>query len=298
MSEQINIEEIIFQEPRKTFMEILKVNQREVTFANVLAYFFRPNETHGLGDLFIQSLMKTNCSEFLGKNKLEQNNVLFENADANNNQITLFEKKDEGVKVEYPTIDGNRIDIVIKKDDFVICIEFKINHDLDNPLEDYYKTITSKYSNKRCYFIVLTPYKKEVVYEKAQKFIANNFAFKQVILSHFIKNVKNNLVNDLLPNDQQNYFNDFIQTIDNRAIKSKRILLFEELNKKIPKLKYNAKKHNGFFEIQKKDFVLKIRIVENGWQFEKWIDNNRQPELKTLPKDTAFESLVTKIKTF
>ena len=63
MSEHKNIEEIIFQEPRKTFMEILKVNQREVPFANVLAYFFRPNEKHGLGDFFIQSLLNTNCQE-------------------------------------------------------------------------------------------------------------------------------------------------------------------------------------------------------------------------------------------
>ena len=100
----------------------------------------------------------------------------------------------------------------------------------------------------------------------------------------------------LKPENQ--YFTDFIQTVKNRTIKHQRILLFQRLQNEIPKLKYNAKKHNGFFEIQKKDFVLKIRIVENGWQFEKWIDNNRQPELKTLPKDTAFESLVTKIKTF
>ena len=33
----------IFKEPRKTFMEILKVNNREVPFANLLAFLFRPN---------------------------------------------------------------------------------------------------------------------------------------------------------------------------------------------------------------------------------------------------------------
>ena len=78
MSEQVNIDEIIFQEPRKTFMEILKVNQREVPFANVLAYFFRPNEKHGLGDLFIQSLLNTNCQE-LDKEKSIDKKLLLEN---------------------------------------------------------------------------------------------------------------------------------------------------------------------------------------------------------------------------
>ena len=299
MSKQVNIEEIIFQEPRKTFMEILKVNQREVPFANVLAYFFRPNEKHGLGDLFIQSLLNTDCQE-LDEEKSIDKKLLLDNYFTNDLlKQPIYRKVDfEDVKVEYPTIDGNRIDIVIKKDDFVICIEFKINHDLDNPLQDYVDTIYNDFPDKKFYFVVLTPFRKGAK-SKALDYLENNKnEFKQVILKHFFEKIQQGLPTDFALKPENQYFTDFIQTVKNRTIKHQRILLFHKLLKKIPELKYNSKKNNGFFEIQKKDFVLKIRIVENGWQFEKWIDNDRQPQSETLPKNTTFESLVTKIKTF
>ena len=299
MSEQINIEEIIFQAPRKTFMEILKVNQREVPFANVLAYFFRPNEKHGLGDLFIQSLLNTNCQE-LDKKKSITKKLLRENAFTPNLSkkriVRIINFND--VKVEYPTIAKNRIDIVIKTNDFVIAIEFKINHDLNNPLEDYVETIYNDFPDKKCYFVVLTPFRKEASGNALTYINSNKIQFKQVILRHFFENIHQNLPIDFSLKLDNQYFNDFIQTVKNRTIKHQRILLFKELNKKIPELKYNSKKHNGFFEIQKKDFVLKIRIIESGWQFEKWIDNKRQTESEILNTYTNFEILVTKIMAF
>ena len=299
MSEQVNIDEIIFQEPRKTFMEVLKVNQREVPFANVLAYFFRPNEKHGLGDLFIQSLLNTNCSE-LDEKKIIDKKLLLDNYFTDNlSNKRIYRKVDfKDVKVEYPTIDGNRIDIVIKKDDFVICIEFKINHDFNNPLQDYVKTIYNDFPQQKCYFVVLTPLRKEPKSKALDYLKGQNKEFKQVILKHFFENIQQSLPTDFSLKPENQYFTDFIQTVKNRTIKHQRFLLFQRLQNEIPELKYNSKKHNGFFEIQKKDFILKIRIVENGWQFEKWIDNNRQPQSETLRKDTIFESLVTKIKVF
>jgi len=53
-----NVEQIIFTEPRKTFLEILKVNQLEVQFANILAFFFRPNENYKLDTLFLDALLE------------------------------------------------------------------------------------------------------------------------------------------------------------------------------------------------------------------------------------------------
>jgi hypothetical protein len=40
---------------KKTYLEILKVSRREVPIANLLAYFFDPNESHGLGELYIKA---------------------------------------------------------------------------------------------------------------------------------------------------------------------------------------------------------------------------------------------------
>lgn len=137
--------EIFFSDPKKTFMEILKVHNKEVPFANLLAFFFRPKETHELGTLFIDSLLEMiNEKEYSAIEKID------------------YDKKFKvEVHVEKKTSIGNRIDILIVTNTFVICIEFKIDHDLDNPLEDYKKYIEehSEYSQLKKHYLVLTPYK-------------------------------------------------------------------------------------------------------------------------------------------
>src|SRR5665811_589530 len=49
-------------EPKKTYLEILKVHQKEVPLANLLAFFFRPKEKHNLSDLFIKTLLNSDCT--------------------------------------------------------------------------------------------------------------------------------------------------------------------------------------------------------------------------------------------
>ena len=117
---------IIFKEPRKTFMEILKVNNSEVPFANILAFFFRPNENHKLETLFIDALLET---KFTNISKNQDEEIAQE--------IPVYEKKSVKVIVEQKTKNESRIDILIITNTFVICIEFKINHELNNPLDDY-----------------------------------------------------------------------------------------------------------------------------------------------------------------
>ncbi len=59
-------------EPRQTFMEIMKVHQSEVHIANLLAFFFKSEEKHGLGKLFIEALFETKCFSL----KLNNNNSI------------------------------------------------------------------------------------------------------------------------------------------------------------------------------------------------------------------------------
>jgi hypothetical protein len=261
--------EIIFSEPRKTFMEILKVNNREVPFANVLAFFFKPKEKHNLSTLFIDTLLETKFTH-LGKNKNEE--II--------PKIPVYDLNSIKVIVEEPTSEKNRIDILITSNTFTICIEFKINHDLNNPLDDYKKFINDKYPNKNHYFFILTPYKKEAI-GRAKKFFEENNEFKQIILSHFIKNIKEKL-QKVYPNDNQDniyfeYFKDFIQTVENREIRSKRNTILLELSKKLISDNYKSEYHRnnqgGFIEIKTDKYNLKIRITKDGWQVEKW--NNK-----------------------
>lgn len=302
------IDNIIFEDPRKTLMEILRVHNQEVPFANILAFFFRPHEKHGLGLLFLKALLQTNCYNF---NQESVSKVLplkdvhpscvgeklnLETLGQNNIQVT----------VEEPTENGKRIDILIVAEDFVVCIEFKINHDLNNPLEDYSKFIHSKYSNrKHMYFVVLTPYAKDPI-GNAKKYLSINQKFKQVILSHFFSKVMERLPDSYLSNLENlqyyHHFQDLVQTVKNRKIRSKRYHALQTLNENINK-SHHAVFHNnisgGYLTIKKNKFTLKVRIKSSGWHFEKWTLNNKMEEvLLTMPKNTSNFEILQQIRAY
>lgn len=155
MEKQFELEEILFKDPEKTLIELLKVNNREVPFANLLAFYFRPKEKHNLNALFLDALFETQFSEIGIAKENDERYFKISNYDAD--QVKVIVEKETGKR--------NRIDILIESDTFVICIEFKINHDLDNPLDDYVEFINTeaKYKNKQKYFVILTPYSKEPV---------------------------------------------------------------------------------------------------------------------------------------
>lgn len=260
-------EEIIYKEPRKTFMEILKVNNREVPFANVLAYFFRPNENHKLGTLFIDALLKTKYTN-ISKHKTEEITQELPNYETNSVQVI----------VEQKTKNENRIDILIITNTFVICIEFKINHDLNNPLNDYKEYIEKNFVEKQKFYFILTPYKQEAI-DKAKEYFEKNNQFKQIILRHFINCVKQKIEQYptiFVINEKYDYFLDFVQTVENREIRSKRNIFLEMLKNELlfkkVKSEYHRNINGGFVEIEKENYHLKIRFTSKGIQIEKWIN--------------------------
>lgn len=269
------VDNIIFQDPKKTFMEILKVHNKEVPFANLLAFFFRPKEIHKLGTLFIDSLLETKRTN-ISKDKTE--NII------PTKPIPVYDEKSVEVKVEQKTINDNRIDLLIVTNTFVICIEFKINHDLDNPLDDYKTFIEKHYSERKQFYFILTPFKKDPI-GNAEKYFKEHNEFKQIILSHFVKTVKHNLQNTFgnlqKKNEYYHYFNEFIETVDNRKIRSLRRITLNKLSDKLNKSilnkglesKYHLNNQGGFLEIKKDQKALKIRIKPKGWQIEKWKNN-------------------------
>ncbi len=276
--------DIIFQDPKKTLLEIMKVHNKEVPFANLLAYFFRPEETHGLGTLFIDSFLETTHTS------------ISENGEGNN----LNRKSKVKVLVEVPTTkeketkisNEKRIDLLIVTDTFVICIEFKINHDLDNPLQNYKDFIEEKYLGKEKFYFVLTPFKKNVPKGAAKKYYETNNDFKQIILSHFVENVKKNLPKHFTFKQEKNgyyqYFEEFIQTVENRKIRSERRKALNEIsdslsNKGLGSI-YHSNNQGGFVEIKKGTKAVKVRIKPEGWQIEKWENNVKQSSIINIKR--------------
>ena len=115
-----------------TFLDISGFPHYENVCSNILQFFFQTNEAHGMGDLFIQALLKT-----VGENI--------------SNSILVNE-----VVREQPTPSGKRLDIVITTDDYVVGIENKIYAVLTNDLADYSTYLQSILTGRKLKRIVLS----------------------------------------------------------------------------------------------------------------------------------------------
>lgn len=93
--------------------------------SNVLAFFLDNKREHGLGDLFIQSMLT------LGKIEAEALDLNYE------------------VQKEVQTKKGNFIDLVIQSNSYVILIENKIYATVYNDLDDYYDHFAQPIQNNQ-----------------------------------------------------------------------------------------------------------------------------------------------------
>ena len=128
-----------------TYLEICKYpgNRFEEICSRLLCFYFSPSAEHGLGDLFLTSLIKMlNISDKINFNP---------------NDITV---------VSEDNAEGKRVDILVYSDQFVIGIENKVTASLYNPLDIYKKRI-DKYSTNNRHYIVLSLRKVENKNEKA-----------------------------------------------------------------------------------------------------------------------------------
>ena len=127
-----------------------------------------------------------------------------------------------------------------------------------------------------------------------------------------MENVKQKLPENFKTNFTTNkyydYFIDFIQTVENRKIKSERHSFFEKLNRELNNEKQiNSKFHtqkNGFLEIQKNELKLKLRFYQSrakidghniGWQLENW-SNNKNNTIELISKKTDIKGIIGKIE--
>lgn len=142
-----------YKEP--TFFEITKFPHSEIVYSNILAFYFNIKKEHNFGDLILRALLKS--------------------AD-----IQIKEIKQLNVYTEYYTNNGNRIDLVLYSDNFVIGIENKINATIYNDLKDYADTLNKINSN--CYKIILSL--------KDESTVANENGYINVTYSNFINNIR------------------------------------------------------------------------------------------------------------
>lgn len=129
--------------------DILKISRTEIRHSNILAWLLDANENHGIGDIFIRSVIQ----------RLIQNNLDY----FNSNKINVLELLTLDFSNFTIMREWNNIDILLlsQKDRFVICIENKINiGEHSNQLVRYREKVQETFPKEEGYdaiFIYLTP---------------------------------------------------------------------------------------------------------------------------------------------
>lgn len=116
----------VYKKPPKTFLEIARQPHYENVISNIYAFYFNVNEEHGLGELFIRSLIECIQLSDIGKQK------------------SFDGYSDFTIDTEFSTKNNGRIDLLLTGDEGAIIIENKIYHHLNNNLKDYWGSIVKE----------------------------------------------------------------------------------------------------------------------------------------------------------
>lgn len=178
-----------------TFLELIKQPAKETAWSNILAFYFDPKREHGLGVLMLKSFF-----EALGED------VEIENL----NSIK--------VRTEVSTENRKRIDLVIEADNFVLGIENKVDHWLNNDLEEYSKKIDTLLNIRLPFKVVLSKFHccpdhgfinltYDVLIKQVNKnlpiFIANANLEYLTFLNDFLRNIENTIkFKEMIENEQ------------------------------------------------------------------------------------------------
>ncbi|UTR10158.1 PD-(D/E)XK nuclease family protein [Evansella sp. LMS18] len=161
--EELLEESAKYKQPKreKTVFSIGGRGHYENPVSDVLAFFTDPREEHQFGTLLLSSILRLlNIDE----------------------EIDFESDTVEVVEREAVTQKGNRIDLVIAGEGWVLAIENKIYHELLNPLEDYEEFIQSRYPGKAAYYAILSINKtnpvsnewKNILYKDLHAEVKNN----------------------------------------------------------------------------------------------------------------------------
>jgi len=139
LKESVNsIPKFIFEKEKNIF-DIGTRGFYENPFTDVVAYILDSNSEYKGRDLFLKYLLQDFPEEVVD---------------------SFIDKC--STTTQYTTGMGNRIDLLLYNNSYLILFENKIYHTLNNPLNDYRDDITSKYPRLQKFFVIMS-YKKEHV---------------------------------------------------------------------------------------------------------------------------------------
>jgi hypothetical protein len=224
------IPEITVDEP--TFMEIGGYQYRENTYSNILRFYLNPKNNHGYDRLILDTFLEAaNLSDFI-------------DYDAKSIEITR----------EFPTDEG-RIDLLITTNNWVLAIENKIYHTLNNNLDEYFQYVSSKYSQTHKVQIVLSIHREE-----------NAKDFHNLLYIDFVRALEKIENLQTTGNDYQIYFKHFYNQLKKITMQnpmSKEELQFYHANiNAIEEVEDLQLKYNGYKNFRVDNLIKLIGKIE------------------------------------
>lgn len=222
--------------------QILSISKNEIRHSNFLSWLLDPNQSHKLGDIFLKRFLR----EVFSSEK-------FDNIDQADVEGLNF--SDVEVLREW-----KNIDILIKLNDIVVCIENKVlSKEHSNQLKKYKNIVENEFPKHQKTFVFLTPDGYESVDEN-ETYQSVSYEFIVSTLERIVT-----LYGESMNSQVKNYIKDYITIIKRELMGTDKLT---ELSKKIYA---NHKELFDFIYDHKPDVLDDFRLVfqdeikKRGW---------------------------------
>jgi len=222
--------------------QILRISKNEIRHSNFLSWLLDPNQSHKLGDIFLKRFLR----EVFSSDK-------FGNID----QVDV-----EGMDLSKVEIqrEWKNIDILIKLENVVVCVENKVlSKEHSDQLKRYKEIIENQFPNHHQTFVYLTP-EGDTSEDESDTYEPISYGFIVESLDRIIS-----VYGESLNEQVKNYIKDYITIIKRELMGTDKLT---ELSKKIYQ---NHKELFDFIIEHKPEFVDDIRVImkeevqKRGW---------------------------------
>lgn len=265
----------------KNIFSIAGRGHYENPISDLLAFFINPAEEHGLGNLFLRSLSQ--CM---------------------NNDLSSLELKSLPER-EVCTRRGNKIDIILEGDDWVMVIENKLRHLPVNPFDDYVDYARSIFGVRNFHFVFLSirderppqgwrPIKWEAYLKRITENLSEvNESFGSskwpILAREFVLNVQQQCGDPPMSNESFEFVLKNYETIEEiQSMRERFFLLLTDSVRKI--ITDSMVQYDGFAPVEPRHDVGQRKRINEDWlrfyfaQGTVWHESNIALRLKSNGK--------------
>ena len=222
--------------------QILRITKNEIRHSNFLSWLLDPNESHKLGDIFLKRFLR----EVFSSDKFGD----IDQVDVEGMDLSKVEIQRE----------WKNIDILIKLENVVVCIENKVlSKEHSNQLRRYKEIIENQFPNHHQTFVFLTP-EGSSSEDESESYEPISYEFIIESLDRIIS-----VYGESLNEQVKNYIKDYITIIKRELMGTDKLT---QLSKKI----YQNHKELFDFIIEHKpevvddlSIIMKEELIKRGW---------------------------------